>query len=64
MPLRRAFLPLFACGLAHWAAYRRPPLDQAARLPTWAFAVLYGFAWSLALPWVAVNLAPFIYFQF
>jgi alginate O-acetyltransferase complex protein AlgI len=55
---------LAVCGLVHWAAYRSPPLGQAQRLSTWGFAVAYGFAWALALPWVAVNLAPFIYFQF
>ena len=31
---------------------------------SWAFAVVYGFAWSLALPWVAFEAEPFIYFQF
>ena len=52
------------CALAHWLAYRRPPLAAVARLPGWGFAALYGFAWSQVLPWVAVDLAPFIYFQF
>jgi alginate O-acetyltransferase complex protein AlgI len=59
-----ALILLVACGLVHWGAYLRDPLRVAARMPSWAFGTLYGLAWALALPWVAVNLAPFIYFQF
>jgi len=59
-----ALLLLLAGGIAHWTAHRRDPLDLSARLPSWAFGAAYGFAWALTLPWVAVNLAPFIYFRF
>ena len=53
-----------ACALAHGLSWRKPPLDLARGLPRLGFAASYGFAWSLVLPWVAVDLAPFIYFQF
>jgi alginate O-acetyltransferase complex protein AlgI len=52
------------CALAHWLASRWNPLAVAALLPLWTYAILYGVAWALALPWVSVNLAPFIYFRF
>ena len=55
---------LAACGLVHACAYRWDAMERAAGAPPRAFAVAYGLAWSLALPWVAVNLEPFIYFQF
>jgi D-alanyl-lipoteichoic acid acyltransferase DltB (MBOAT superfamily) len=38
------------------------PLERAT--PPWAFALAYGAAWALVLPWVATGSKPFIYFQF
>ena len=52
------------CAALHGCAYRRDPLALSRRVPARIYAVLYGLAWALALPWVAVNLAPFIYFRF
>ncbi len=60
----RALLFVVGCALVHWLARNYLPLRIAARWPSWAFALSYGLAWSLVLPWVAVELAPFIYFQF
>jgi len=58
-----------ACAVVHALFHlrilgRRVPGLDVARLPRPAFALLYGLAWSLVLPWVAVDLAPFLYFQF
>lgn len=60
----RALLLVAGCALVHWLARNYSPLRIAARSPAWAFALSYGLAWSLVLPWVAVELTPFIYFQF
>jgi len=54
---------LLGCTLVHWAFYRGL-FPRIERLPRWLFAVAYGFAWALVLPWVADDVAPFIYFQF
>jgi len=55
---------LVGSTLVHWAAYRRILSARLAALPDWGFALLYGFTWSLVLPWVATETVPFIYFQF
>lgn len=57
-------LCLGACGVAHWVAFRGILRPVLARLSDRAFAVLYGLAWALVLPWVATGYRPFIYFQF
>ncbi len=57
---------LFVLGFfcVHWVMWKGEILERAARIPAWTFAVLIGLAWALALPWVAGNYTPFIYFQF
>ena len=57
--------PFLAVLLAvHALARRRALAALEARTPDWGFALLYGIAWALALPWVATGTTPFIYFQF
>ena len=53
-----------AVAVAHWIAYRGLLRPLLVRLPDWGYAVLYGLAWALVLPWVATGYRPFIYFQF
>ena len=48
----------------HWVMYKGRVLHRAARIPGWLFAILLGAAWAIALPWVAEEYTPFIYFQF
>ena len=50
--------------LVHWVFFKRFLHARFAALPDWVFAILYGGAWALALPWVATGYRPFIYFQF
>ncbi|MFO1011235.1 MAG: MBOAT family O-acyltransferase [Planctomycetota bacterium] len=50
--------------VAHVLARRRTLLPFERKAPDWAFALAYGIAWALALPWVATGTTPFIYFQF
>jgi alginate O-acetyltransferase complex protein AlgI len=57
-------LAVLGFALVHAASRRVRPLERVGALPAWAFAVGYGAAWALALPWVAVDRQPFIYFQF
>jgi len=59
------WLPFLAVLLAlHLLARRRTlvPLERAT--PDGLFALAYGVAWALVLPWVATGAQPFIYFQF
>ncbi len=58
------WLAVLAWFLVHWVMYRGEVLERAAKLPAGLFALLYGAAWALALPWVAGEYTPFIYFQF
>jgi alginate O-acetyltransferase complex protein AlgI len=55
-------VPAFAA--IHVATYRIRPLARLGRIPDFGFAVAYGAAWALVLPWVATQHEPFIYFQF
>jgi hypothetical protein len=48
----------------HWVMYRGEVLERAAKAPAWLFAILFGAAWALSLPWVGAEYTPFIYFQF
>jgi alginate O-acetyltransferase complex protein AlgI len=63
-------LALFVAGaaLVHWAAYACSPrglgLARELRVPRLAFAAGYGLAWSLVLPFVAAEAAPFLYAGF
>ncbi|GAB4302914.1 MAG: MBOAT family protein [Oscillatoriaceae cyanobacterium] len=50
--------------LIHFATYRRLWHNWWHRIPGWSFAAFYGFAFSVALLFIAPNYAPFIYFQF
>ena len=52
------------CALAHWAFWRGQLTKRLAALPEALFAIVYGAAWALVLPWVATGETPFIYFQF
>ncbi|MCB9896568.1 MAG: hypothetical protein H6825_01065 [Planctomycetes bacterium] len=58
----RTFLAGFA--LVHVAMSRRVLERAAARLPDWGFAMAYGAAAALVLPWIATDFQPFIDFQF
>ena len=49
---------------AHWITYRRYLHPLFRRMPTWAWSLVYGGAWALALPWVVTGYRPFIYFRF
>jgi len=55
-------VPLFAIG--HVVAYRRGFVTWWATMRPWKFAVGYGAAVALMLPWVAPDYLAFIYFQF
>lgn len=57
---------VFIAALAwlHFALRRRELTERTAFLPDWAYALAFGAAVALALPWVAANYQPFIYFQF
>ncbi len=57
---------LMVAGFAaiHVATYRIRPMARLGRIPDFGFAVAYGAAWALVLPWVATQHEPFIYFQF
>ena len=50
--------------LVHWVMYKGDVLNRAAKVPAWLFAILFGVAWALSLPWVGTEYTPFIYFQF
>ena len=50
--------------LAHYVTYKRWLHPLLGGLPTWAWSIVYGAAWALALPWVATGYTPFIYFRF
>ncbi len=53
------------CALAiHVLSNRRVMRAAIARLPDWGFAIAYGVAWALTLPWLSSGYTPFIYFQF
>jgi alginate O-acetyltransferase complex protein AlgI len=45
-------------------AFRTRPLTRLQQVPALVFAIAYGAAWALVLPWVATGHRPFIYFQF
>jgi hypothetical protein len=49
---------------AQWLAFQVRPLTRLHEVPPLVFAVAYGAAWALVLPWVATGHQPFIYFQF
>ncbi|MBI5363934.1 MAG: MBOAT family protein [Planctomycetes bacterium] len=48
----------------HVLSRRRTLAPFEKQAPDWAFALAYGIAWAVALPWVATGTTPFIYFQF
>lgn len=48
----------------HWLGSRTPLDLRLAALPRWSFACAYGAAAALALAFVPLRSAPFIYFQF
>lgn len=50
--------------VVHFVAYRRWTATLAQRLPDWLFAILYGILFAIALAFVPLSAAPFIYFQF
>ncbi|MCZ6783179.1 MAG: MBOAT family protein [Proteobacteria bacterium] len=58
-----AALALALAG-AHVAAARWRPLARVESLPDWGFALAYGGAVAMVLPWVVTGHNPFIYFQF
>jgi hypothetical protein len=55
---------LIGFAAIHVALHRRLIQPQIERLPDWTFAIGFGAAVALMLPWVAVGYQPFIYFQF
>jgi hypothetical protein len=55
-------VPVFAA--VHAATHKIRPLERLGWIPDSGFAVAYGAAWALVLPWVATQHEPFIYFQF
>jgi alginate O-acetyltransferase complex protein AlgI len=67
--IAQSLAPAWALALpvllgAHAVARRGAVARFAASLPGWAFALLLGALVALALPWVATENRPFIYFQF
>jgi len=48
----------------HFALRRRDLVERSRALPDWVFALAFGVAVALTLPWVAADYQPFIYFQF
>ena len=48
----------------HILQKRRSLLERFERFPDWAFAASYGVLLALIAPFVSVEYAPFIYFQF
>ena len=58
------WLLLAAFGLAHVGLSLRPIEPEVVRVPGWGFAVAYGVAVAVVLPWAASQYEPFIYFQF
>jgi alginate O-acetyltransferase complex protein AlgI len=55
-------VPVFA--VVHAATHKIRPLERLGWIPASGFALAYGAAWALVLPWVATRHEPFIYFQF
>jgi alginate O-acetyltransferase complex protein AlgI len=51
-------------GAWHVAGSRDLCKGWPERLPDWGFAVVFGAAFALVLPWAATGYKPFIYFQF
>jgi alginate O-acetyltransferase complex protein AlgI len=49
---------------AQWWLARTCGVERFAAMPRIRFAFAYGVAVALALPWVAADYQPFIYFQF
>ncbi|MBL8857703.1 MAG: MBOAT family protein [Planctomycetes bacterium] len=50
--------------LVHVLANRAVLREPIERVSNATFAVVYGCAWALTLPWLASGYTPFIYFQF
>ncbi|MBI4881249.1 MAG: hypothetical protein HY812_16560 [Planctomycetes bacterium] len=50
--------------LAHFAMYRGFLRQRARALPDWAFSIVLGVSFGLALAFSAREVAPFVYFQF
>ena len=50
--------------LLHWVGSRKWIDPRFRNLPSWAFAIGFGFVAALILPWTAPGYTPFIYFQF
>jgi alginate O-acetyltransferase complex protein AlgI len=57
------FVLLLVCLAVHWLNYKTEDRPRLARVPDWAYALGYGAAWALVVPWAA-GYKPFIYFQF
>jgi alginate O-acetyltransferase complex protein AlgI len=51
-------------SVVHVLAYVRQRLEILERMPDWAFAILYGFAFSAVIAFLPARYTPFIYFQF
>jgi alginate O-acetyltransferase complex protein AlgI len=58
------WLLLVGFALVHCWGYRKPVEQRVAGLPAPVFALGYGAAVALTLPWAASGYQPFIYFQF
>ena len=57
------FVFLMCCLGAHWLFYKGYD-KRVDRLSDWVYALAYGAAWAIVLPWAAQGYQPFIYFQF
>jgi alginate O-acetyltransferase complex protein AlgI len=53
-----------ACALVHWGCYKGVFRRIWTSLSDWQYALAYGAAWALVLPWPPTGYRPFIYFQF
>lgn len=63
-PQPQWILLLVAFGFFHWLFDRRRLHERLSWAPDWLFAVGYGAAIAVILPFVSVGYRPFIYFQF
>lgn len=57
-------LALPPLAVLHWASMRLGPVARLERMPDGAFALGFGVATAVLLPFVRLEYRPFIYFQF
>ena len=58
------FVALAILAVVHVLVRVRPRVAVWERMPDWAFAISYGFMFSMVVAFLPTQYKPFIYFQF